>query len=823
MGRVLSVSWTGTARHDAGVPGNATIATRHGRAIAFACWPDAPRSRASMSRRALGDNVRMRFSFGLWTFDSFTRDVDQGGVRVAVPRRVFDCLIYLIEHRDRAVGRDELVAAVWGRVDVADVQVSQLIARSRRLIGDDAQSQHAIRTVAGFGYRWVMPLASTPEDETEPPQTRPVLTPGPADDVAAEGNVVRRPLLPWLLAVLFAAAVLAGVLLQRSARVPAAAPADTVTAAREQPLVVLPLAVEGAPEAVWIELGAMDLIADRLRRAGLPVPSSESVLAALHEARRERSAPDEARLAAILGSTQFVRGRARPVTGGWEIVLQIGADDGPGLRVEAVRAEVIDGVQAASAQLLAALGHAGDEADGGDPDERAQRIQAAVLAGRFDTARDLLDGAPETARASPRLRLLAAEIAYHGGDVAAAREQLAQLAERSDLDAAMRLRVLIARGMLALREDDCASAERSFDAALSLPAALRPGPNPAHALAGRGLARSCLERYAAAADDLGLARLRFEAAGDRLGIARADNYLGLLDARRRRGEAALKHFESALATYDAFGVVDAQRAALSGILMLRAEQLQWHEALGAAGRLGALRARVSDPVQRRILDADRARALVGVGRYGEAEALLAGDGSGEPGEAAAHLDAMRADLAWRRGQPELARQVAARALAGWPPHEDEERRAWIAWIAATAADAKAPPAEPAHPLQLLAAAQRATRDGDRERAESQLRDALAAAEARATPATVARVAIDYVHWLLDGGRSDDAAAVAGRITGWAERDFDCALLRVALFHARGEAEAWARALAQARALAGERAIPAALQIAPAAAASLAIH
>lgn len=776
-----------------------------------------------MSGCALGDNGRMRFRFGSWTFDSFTRDVDQDGVRVAVPRRVFDCLVYLIEHRDRAVGRDELVAAVWGRVDVADVQVSQLIARSRRLIGDDAQSQHAIRTIAGFGYRWVMPLAPPAGDGQEPPQPQPqpVVVPRPFVDAAVEDAVTRRPLVPWLAAALLAAVVVADVLWQRSARVPAATTsADAEAAAGDRPLVVLPLVVEGAPEAVWIELGAMDLIADRLRRAGLPVPSSESVLAALHEARRARPAPDEARLAAILGSARFVRGRARPVAGGWEIVLQIGADGGPGLRVEAIRAEVIDGVQAASASLLAALGHAGDDADGGgDPDERAQRVQAAVLAGRFDTARDLLDGAPESARASPRLRLLAAEIAYHGGDLAAARERLAQLAEEIGLDAAMRLRVLIARGMLALREDDCATAEHSFDAALSLPEALRPGPNPAHALAGRGLARSCLERYAAAADDLGLARLRFEAAGDRLGIARADNYLGLLDARRRRGEAALKHFESALATYDAFGVVDAQRAALSGILMLRADRLQWNEALTAADRLGALRARVSDPMQRRILDADRARALIGVGRYGEAEALLAGDGSDELGEAAAHLDAMRADLAWRRGQPEVARQAAARALAGWPPHEDDERRAWIAWIAATAADASAPPAATAHPLQLLAAAQRATRDGDRERAEPQLRDALASAEAGATPATVARVAIDYVHWLLDGGRSDDAAAVAGRITGWAERDFDCALLRVALFHARGEAEAWARALAQARALAGERAIPAALQIDPAAAGS----
>ncbi|HVH34594.1 MAG TPA: hypothetical protein VM847_10845 [Tahibacter sp.] len=41
------------------------------------------------------------------------------------------------------------------------------------------------------------------------------------------------------------------------------------------------------------------------------------------------------------------------------------------------------------------------------------------------------------------------------------------------------------------------------------------------------------------------------------------------------------------------------------------------------------------------------------------------------------------------------------------------------------------------------------------------------------------------------------------------------MLRLALFHARGDVDAWAAALEQARALAGERAIPEALNRPPA--------
>ena len=39
------------------------------------------------------------------------------GRDVAVGLRVFDVIAYLVENRRRAVGRDELIAAVWGRSD----------------------------------------------------------------------------------------------------------------------------------------------------------------------------------------------------------------------------------------------------------------------------------------------------------------------------------------------------------------------------------------------------------------------------------------------------------------------------------------------------------------------------------------------------------------------------------------------------------------------------------------------------------------------------------------------------------------------------------
>ena len=82
------------------------------------------------------------------------RELLRDGAAVALPTSAFDCLVYLVEHRDRAIGRDELIAAVWGRADVTDTLLGQTILRVRRAIGDSA-ADGAVRTLPRFGYRFV--------------------------------------------------------------------------------------------------------------------------------------------------------------------------------------------------------------------------------------------------------------------------------------------------------------------------------------------------------------------------------------------------------------------------------------------------------------------------------------------------------------------------------------------------------------------------------------------------------------------------------------------------------------------------------------------
>ncbi|MEO6688171.1 MAG: transcriptional regulator, partial [Dokdonella sp.] len=95
------------------------------------------------------------YRFDRFELDPATRELHENGERLVLPARAFDCLAYLIQHRDRAVGRDELIAAVWGRVEVSDALLSHTIVRIRRSLGDTGNEQRTIRTVPRFGYRWI--------------------------------------------------------------------------------------------------------------------------------------------------------------------------------------------------------------------------------------------------------------------------------------------------------------------------------------------------------------------------------------------------------------------------------------------------------------------------------------------------------------------------------------------------------------------------------------------------------------------------------------------------------------------------------------------
>lgn len=84
-----------------------------------AAWRDA-RALVRPAPAHYPPRVTRRLRFGPRLIDLATRELSDDGRLLQLSPRVFDAVAYLIEHRDRAVGRDELMAALWGKADVAD-------------------------------------------------------------------------------------------------------------------------------------------------------------------------------------------------------------------------------------------------------------------------------------------------------------------------------------------------------------------------------------------------------------------------------------------------------------------------------------------------------------------------------------------------------------------------------------------------------------------------------------------------------------------------------------------------------------------------------
>ena len=97
------------------------------------------------------DSVR----FSDFTLHRRSRRLIRGSEDIAIGARAFDLLDLLIACRERVVGRDEIMSAVWPETVVGENNLNVQVGNLRRLIGPEA-----IVTVPGRGLRFALEVAS---------------------------------------------------------------------------------------------------------------------------------------------------------------------------------------------------------------------------------------------------------------------------------------------------------------------------------------------------------------------------------------------------------------------------------------------------------------------------------------------------------------------------------------------------------------------------------------------------------------------------------------------------------------------------------------
>lgn len=385
--------------------------------------------------------TRRIYRFNDSQIDLSARELRRGDELVRVSPRIFDCIAYLLEQRERAVGRDELMAAVWGKVDVADTQLGQAILKARRAVGDSGEEQHSIRTVPRFGYRWVAAVRVFDGDDTVAgvdPSTLAATgdvasggestgvaghagrTPGPSGladtkvsppagpevplsmvvDVAPPGDSVGsgavdtrsgarlasgyRPVT--LHAGLAIAASLAIVLVMAWMRLdPASPPVAQQTSppygavpSSSAASAILPARIEADADWSWLRLGLMEFVASRLRDAGQATLASDTIVAL---ARSEMTTTSmSAAVRRTLDPQWIVLPSARKTDRDWTVSLILENRDGRRQVFTARAGDAIVAARECADRLLEALG--GRPVDGGGATGSAMPAHVVARFGR---------------------------------------------------------------------------------------------------------------------------------------------------------------------------------------------------------------------------------------------------------------------------------------------------------------------------------------------------------------------------------------------------------------------------------------------------------
>jgi DNA-binding winged helix-turn-helix (wHTH) protein/tetratricopeptide (TPR) repeat protein len=761
----------------------------------------------------------VRYRFDDFVLDAAARELWRDGERVAIPPKSLECLAYLMQHHGRAVGRDELIAAVWGRVDASDTLLTQTIWRARKAIGDEGDK--CLRTVPRFGYRWVAPVrveAVTNEEVAEP-----------AEPIVEPVNKVMTPIRPPRRRLAFAALALglaivaSGLWLHRGTNV--------LPEARVVPslVVVLPVSVaDASPESTWIRLGAMDYVASRLRDAKLNVLPSERVVAIAKSASGAPDADERARVASLTSADYLLVPRADFAGGSWHFSIDA-YHDGRARTYRAEASAALPAADDAAARFLDDTGHAALAATA-RPDatsELLQRLDAALLEGDLAKARSILDAADHGVRADPRVLARAGKIAFRAGRLDEADAAFTPLVA-ADAGVPANLRVLgdMGLGGVAIRRHDFEAANRHYTAAIDTLGVAGDTALLGRAYTERAVVEGSLNRVDLAVADVARARAALERSGDPIGLAGLDLNGAIIETQRGHYDDATRMFDRAADVYGRVDIADQLAIALAGRTDTRLTVLDAAGAVAGSSRAWNLLPRLEDPLLIQFLGARHVAALRANGRLAEAARVLdrfapTGDhASRDPAfgvlRAAVLVDQDKAPLALRLADSILADFEAAPVGSC----SDTVPRAAIV-LAEAAVQSRDPAA--AKPLlarlsefasspqdpewtfaQDLASAQLLDAVGDAE-ADRRFAAALAFADGTGEPSRIVEASAAYASYAVERSDRVRAESLLKRLVPYVAIDYRAARAAALLHGVLGETSNAESAAAEARRLAGERA------------------
>ena len=260
------------------------------------------------------------YEFGDFRLDTAKRVLRRlDGTTVPLTPRVFETLLYMVEHHDTVLDKERLMEAVWPDSIVEENNLSQNISTLRRIFGETPGSHSYIVTVPGRGYRFVAQVREQTDNGSATFEAEEATGPTSPENGAEAATVKGRQRLPGKTGGTLAVAVLGVIALtaaflargpsvrwpekHKTAKAPPAPSSGTMTDIVRS-IAVLPFEnLSGNPENAYFTDGIQEEILMRLAKIGdLKVVSRTSTV------RYKRSPSNLREIAAQLGVANVLEG-----------------------------------------------------------------------------------------------------------------------------------------------------------------------------------------------------------------------------------------------------------------------------------------------------------------------------------------------------------------------------------------------------------------------------------------------------------------------------------------------------------------------------------
>src|SRR5215813_9807808 len=110
----------------------------------------------------------MIYRFGNYALDTQRCALHCADQQVAIEPKVFAVLVYLLEHRDRLVTKEELLEHCWPDTFVSEAALTRCLAKVRKTVQPEPTGPPVIKTIYGRGYSFVASVTMLSREPSPP-------------------------------------------------------------------------------------------------------------------------------------------------------------------------------------------------------------------------------------------------------------------------------------------------------------------------------------------------------------------------------------------------------------------------------------------------------------------------------------------------------------------------------------------------------------------------------------------------------------------------------------------------------------------------------